>query len=827
MLKLKNIIDGKGGNHLLPFLWMHGEDEPTLRTMMRKIHECGIGEVCLESRPHPDYVGEKWWIDVDVILDEAKKLGMKIWILDDSHFPTGYANGVLPAKDESLAKQYLFFHSADVVGPLPGATLDVATLAKHRPSPFEGQNPFTRGQPQKTFDDDALYAVTAYPVLEMNLLGEPVVLTDRVADGELQWDVPAGAWRVFVTYLTRNGGGNTNYINLLHAESVDVLIDEVYEKHWARYKDEFGKTILGFFSDEPAVGNVSGFNFDERIGHKDMPLPWAPEMPGLVGPDFAREVGYLWRDGADEPKTAAVRLKYMDACTKLISKNFSDRLGQWCEAHGVEYIGHIIEDNNQHTRLGSSIGHFFRGMSGMHMAGIDDIGGQVIPGQENVYRPHFLSRYGDGEFYHFALAKLGASLAQSDPKKKGRTMCEIFGAYGWNEGVREMKWLADHFIVRGVNNYVPHAFTGKEFPDPDCPPHYYAHGHNPQFRHFGQLCRYMNRLTDLFSDGKPVVNVGILYHGESYWMGEAMPGQKPARRLTENQVDFLFWPSDQIEEMPFAKLVIGECDHVTPAVADWVKRNPDKVVFVGGLPQEVESGSCYLLDELGEALKPYAAVKLEGGTKDLRVYRYRHEQDAIMFFNESVSASVDAWVDIEGDKAAIYDAWNNKLVKAEIVGGKAHIALAPNESTVLILGETAEEAPIAAGDTLPVALERKGFATAEEYPNFGELKTDLKHFSGTIAYEGVVNAPRAGRARLVIDDCNEAAELWVNGEPAGMTIAPPYRIETALRSGENHVRLEITNTLGHQQNAYDGGYFSGPTFVPAQGIFGEVKFELE
>ena len=80
---------------------------------------------------------------------------------------------------------------------------------------------------------------------------------------------------------------------------------------------------------------------------------------------------------------------------------------------------------------------------------------------------------------------------------------------------------------------------------------------------------------------------------------------------------------------------------------------------------------------------------------------------------------------------------------------------------------------------------------------------------------------------MKIADCNEAAELWVNGAYAGMTIAPPYRVETALKAGENRIRIEITNTLGHQQNAYEGGHFSGPTFVPAQGITGEVCFELE
>ena len=44
-------------------------------------------------------------------------------------------------------------------------------------------------------------------------------------------------------------------------------------------------------------------------------------------------------------------------------------------------------------------------------------------------------------------------------------MCEAFGAYGWNEGLKTMKWIADHLLVRGVNYIVPHAFDPKAFPD--------------------------------------------------------------------------------------------------------------------------------------------------------------------------------------------------------------------------------------------------------------------------------------------------------------------------------------------------------------------------
>ena len=70
----------------------------------------------------------------------------------------------------------------------------------------------------------------------------------------------------------------------------------------------------------------------------------------------------------------------MDEMTGLVRTCFSGQLGSWCEAHGVEYIGHIIEDDNAHTRMACSIGHYFREMEGQHMAGIDVVHHQIVPG---------------------------------------------------------------------------------------------------------------------------------------------------------------------------------------------------------------------------------------------------------------------------------------------------------------------------------------------------------------------------------------------------------------------------------------------------------------
>ena len=102
-----------------------------------------------------------------------------------------------------------------------------------------------------------------------------------------------------------------------------------------------------------------------------------------------------------------------------------------------------------------------------------------------------------------------------------------------------------HFLVRGINYFVPHAFSGAPFPDPDCPPHFYAHGHNPQYRHFGRLMAYMNRAADLTSSGRHQVPAAILYHGEAEWSDpEAMPFEIPGRVLYDAQIDFHVIPAD-------------------------------------------------------------------------------------------------------------------------------------------------------------------------------------------------------------------------------------------------------------------------------------------
>ena len=152
----------------------------------------------------------------------------------------------------------------------------------------------------------------------------------------------------------------------------------------------------------------------------------------------------------------------------------------------------------------------------------------------------------DPLFFTYTLPKLAASHAHFNKRKKGRAMCEIFGAFGWAEGLPMMKQIADEMLVSGINYFVPHAFSPK-YPDPDCPPHFFARGNQPQFPLFGRLISYMRRCCHLLSDGIHQAPVAILYHAEAEWAGgEYLPLEKLTGKLAWNQVDFDILPEDEL-----------------------------------------------------------------------------------------------------------------------------------------------------------------------------------------------------------------------------------------------------------------------------------------
>lgn len=857
--RIQGLLAGKAENHLMPFFWQHGEDEATLREYMEVIQRANCGAVCVESRPHPDFCGPKWWHDMDIILDEARTRGMKVWILDDNHFPTGYANGAMADKPDTLCRQSIFIREypldADYAGTLDLKKEKLLTMLPKKPA---GMAAYMNLQPARAFTDDSLLCVVA-----QERSGERVDLTGCVENNILHWEKPTGDWTLCVCGRTRNAGPHRDYINMTDPESCKVLLDAVYEPHWEHYAEDFGKTIAGFFSDEPELGNAELYIKGNVMG-SDQDLPWSrcveEDLAETLGCNWKTLLPLLWdgqepRSEAAEKAAAKIRTVYMDVLTKRVRSAFSEQIGGWCHAHGVQYIGHMIEDEGQHCRTGSGLGHYFRGLQGQDMAGIDDIGGQILPQGEDEPKRTALGSPRSGDFYHYGLAKLAESAAQIEDRKHGNAMCEVFGNYGWAEGIRLEKYLADHLLVRGITQFVPHAFSAAPFPDPDCPPHFYAHGHNPQYRWFGELMAYMNRVATLTASDRHIAHAAILYHGEQEWAdAHAMPIEKAVRPLYDAQIDCHILPADvfaepeyyhteisnplQVNGHQYSVFLVPGSDWISLAAAQGIDKLLQvgmPVLFVGKKPKRIsetgqETSSAWDSCEVAAPEEVPNRVRALGvpcpvlNPANNRIRILQIGEPATFFFvtNEAADAYTGTLkLPIETECYG-YDPLQNQCVALDYtVQTNTEIRLTMESLHSLVI--VCEKAPCKTEQALRQEKRcldlrhwRRSTCDATEYPHFADTKEvgipdrlaeEHPMFSGFVRYETTFCWERT-LCTLEIEDAGECVEVFLNGESLGLQLVPPFRYDLSakLKSGENQLAIEVATTLERQMYPRLSGY---------------------
>lgn len=859
--RLQDVLRNAAQNYILPFYWQHGEDAQLLQEGLRQIHKCGIGEVCLEARPHPDYVGVLWWRDIDIILAEAKKLGMRVWVLDDAHFPTGNCNGKITITSP-YRKFVLAHYGIDVIGPMRGASFSVDLKENER---FVGAVAAKREKQRDYF------------------LSDIQDISDCLYGDVLEWDVPEGLYTIIVMKVTDRHSGRQGYANLIDRDAVRFLIDTVYEPHYKHCKADFGKTFAGFFSDEPEIGNTWKDIPDpgnSYAGNPAIALPWCKELQERLkevwGKKYCENLVLLWNSNDEDPqktnRTGLIRKQYTDLVTKLYQKNFCEQLGQWCEEHGVEYIGHIIEG----ARLGCGVGHYFRGLWGQHMSGVDVVLQSLRPGFDDFHYYRIGgSTLSGGAFNCYGLAKLASSLAHIDEKKNGRALCEIFGAYGWAEGVKMMKWLTDHMLVRGINYYVPHAFSVKGFPDEDCPPHFWALGNNPQFGCFQKLMRYMNRVCHLINGGVHQADVGIVYSNDLEWLDRnTMSFHIPAQQLTQHQVDFDILPVDTLFSSDFSNaklkvgqetysvLVIPECSCMENCFAEWCEaaaaqgvtivatnRKPNVLQEDGRIiPWEFKGIRVIPLEQIGECLHiGKCGLNLVRTNPDLRYYHYVHDDgEYYLLFNESIEHEIETFIEVEKmdcQEIVLYNAWDNCLeqVEMEAVSNRIKIHLHPSEMKVLCICQVIQtfvhptvpleggRVPLKATWTLKM-IEAGSTQCYKEITDFCLSNTTASHggdpsFSGTMYYRAEFEMVQENLfVGIDLGAVYETAVVKLNGKLIGSKIQPPYCFATngLLKSGMNILEVEVTNTLVHRVR--DSLSLSLP--IEPSGILGPVSLIL-
>ena len=808
---------------------------------------------------------------------------MQVWILDDSHFPTGYANGAVRKVPEELKQWYLRHYEMDIAGPVEEGEISIYA---------DGQE--SGGLLQK---GEVLEAALLMRRMEENSLKVSELIediTDRVENGWLRLNLSVEKARLLLVIRTReNQSRFSDYIDMTNPQSVDLLLSEVYEKHYRRYADKFGSVITAFFSDEPGFYNsddASGYSFRCQIG-ADMRVPWnsyiAEEFQKrLPEADAANEKnGSLLRQSFPAlwfphgERTEEIRAAYMDALTELYRRHFTERIARWCHMHHVSYVGHVIEDNNVHARLGCGPGHYFRAVSGQDMAGIDVVLQQVLPGMDCLQYGFSSRGVQDGAFNFYGLAKLGASQAHLDRRTKGRAMCEIYGAYGWGEDIRLMKWLADHMLVRGINYFVPHAFSEKDFPDSDCPPHFYAHGYNPQYRYMPVLFTYINRMCHLLNGGRAKAKVGVLYHAELEWRGRSVYFHSIGKELFRHQIDYEVLALDALENAVIAggKIQYGAVE-ISVLLLPLADAYPEKLLkllkicrdngvalyqVTGKLPdggretklwqfETSETGQelcdcCQLaIEKAAEALpEDVRELQLEvknGNPGWLRYYHYEMEngRQLYMLFNESLSNVLQGNFRIKGlPQVCRFDGLENRLSKLPQEGEYFGLKLYPGESCVLVETDTEEAGEKQEGGGKitwqeyegKVTVSRASYEQPENFCVYEEIDVrdgkrlplpEQKHpaFAGVIRYEFEVQNQPGVELELDLGEVMEAASVWEDGKAIGTRISYPYHFSLGKqRQKSSRIRIEVATTLAHVVR----DPFSRHMVLHSEGIKGPIR----
>ena len=845
--RLEQVLSGHPGNHLMPFFWQQGASEETLRDYMEQMDRSGIGAVCVESRPHPDFGGPGWWHDMDIIMEEARRRHMRVWVLDDSHFPTGYANGAVKNAPDHLKRWALKERQIQFHGPTTGCKFAVAT---HLGYDFTDKGCYQFGN----YHREKLVAVIAAKVeseheeeLSLTCVQDLTSLVDEA--GWLYHDFPEGDFRLFIyTKQLGTAAAHNDSISFLERESVRLLIDAVYDPHFRHYKMDFGKTFAGFFSDEPGFYNTTGSPYEMgRIG-TDMPLPWTDDVAVQLSQRL--EEGMCALPGLYHPlggQERETRYVYMDIITRKYQKNFSDQLGGWCEAHGVEYIGHVLEDGVFNRNLGAGTGHFFRALHGQHMGGIDVVLNGLLPDQD----------YGRSAFYHYELPMLAASAARQNMKMGGRAMCEVFGAFGWSEGLTLMKWMADYMMVHGINYFVPHAFSCKPFPDMDNPPHFYANGHDPQFDYMGVLFRYMNRICHLLDGGRALVDVAVLFPAEADWIGNSAGMGRVAELCIQHQIPYDIVCIDALKTASveneairiglaaYRILVVDQMEFLPDDAVELLRslqQQGANIVFVDRAPKGIHGTVASEIPviqygELLSKLEQHRRCVTATPEKWLRFYPYAQEGLTIYyFFNSSMTRQINTKISLPlGTKYLVgYDALGQDLfIPEKDEAGKIMLKLDVGES-VLFLAASKDELPEAkkifqehAAEVSFHGMWSVSVAKHTHMDKFEPLATTDKFediallrpgFGGKIRYETTFEGKCS---EISLGQCYDGVEVFVNGISAGTRISYPYRfhVQEMTVSGTNTLRIETGTTL---TNVVPDA-MSQERPVPPQGIFGPIS----
>jgi hypothetical protein len=466
---------------------------PQVQRDLDTLHSLGFQAVTVQAGYNMPfaYLSPEYFAFVRQFVNEAKKRNMRVWIVDDAGYPSGFAGGKFTSEKPELRMQAI-------------------EIWQKIPTPEAA--PFHLQLPPET---------VSVAAVDQDGNAIPLPVNGKVLD----WTAPKGNWTILIAdheFRTSPTRSDTNSQRVKDtSQSLEDYLDPAATEQYLRFTheqykqavgDEFGKTIMGFRGDEPDY-SISG-------------LPWTPkfferfrEIKGYdVQPYVAIFAQTLSRRDPGvaihlTPEQTRIKADYYDVFSQMFAAGFFKPQGDWCAANHLEYQVHLNHEELE-MDLTRSEGSFFRDMRSVQVPGIDAIWHQIWKDTISDY------------------PRLASSVAHVYGRPRAFT--ESFAAYRPAPDVDMARYILNEQFVRGVNQietmYFPATSAG-----PTAPSGYMG---QPSFP---DLMTYARRLSYLMAMGRPDASVALFLPSSSMWLGnDASDTQfvSTERLLSEHQIDF-------------------------------------------------------------------------------------------------------------------------------------------------------------------------------------------------------------------------------------------------------------------------------------------------
>jgi hypothetical protein len=643
------------------------------------------------------YLSPEYFAFFRAFVAEAKKRNMRVWIVDDAGYPSGFAGGKFTELKPEMRMQALVVAQRIVANT---------------------------GETVKASVGSATVAVTAINADDGSAVTVPV------ADNAVTWTAPSGHWTVLVVehqFKTSPTRSDTNKNRVKDtSQSLENYLDPAataqylaftHEQYKKAVGDEFGKTIMGFRGDEPDY-SISG-------------LPWTPKyferFQQIKGYDVRPYLAAFLQPRGTTLTDTQTRAKadYYDVFSQMFRDGFFKPQGEWCAANHLEYQVHLNHEEME-MDLTRSEGEFLRDMQYVQVPGIDAIWHQIW--KDTI-----------SDFPRLAAS---ASHVYGHP----RAFTESFAAYRPAPDVDMARYILNEQFVRGVNlvetMYFPASSTDR--------------AHRSSYMDdsaYPALLDYVRRMSYLMSMGRPAASVALYLPSSSMWMSNAAADTafvSTERMLSERQIDFDIVNDDALAKDLIAgrgtletasgnryeTVILPDVSLISEAALDRLHafaNGGGHVLFLGHMPSLI-SGRTILdaraataadfrwarvvAEELQATPTPPAQpptsppaaqvvpdaiaqavsaavsspdVRLDKPDAALRYMRRRlKDADVYLFFNEGADASSHAiTMRSEGRRVEIWDPQTGKITDAKATGAnsvaKIQLELKPYETRVVVV----------------------------------------------------------------------------------------------------------------------------------------------